>query len=265
MGTTENKRKTKSNLLLIGLSSAFIIVAIIIITLIPCPSEPQFLFYKIILALSVAGVASIIPGFIRIKYQNFVSAGGAIAVFVFVLTYNPGFIENNPKCKSTFNLNVQFYGDSAKGTILRSGEAKVVFKGRTQILQLQSDGKITLEDIPMDILGESILITPQIEDYSKAQKTVVLSNPATSIDLILEPVIPSTKIEGSVFYKGSPLQQGIVNIDGHISKTDEFGNFSQVLQSKVGTSVNIKILYLGKLIFNSTEPISNQRKEIFIQ
>jgi len=265
MASTPRRNTPGTNFLLIGLSTAFLVTAIIIITAIPCPSEPQFQFYKIILALSVAGVASILPGFMRIRYKGYVSAGGAMAVFIFILTFNPGFIANNPKCKDVFNLNIQFYGDSAKGIILNAGTAKVVYKGTTRIFSLQQDGKITLEELPMDVLDNPILITPQIEDYSKAQKRIVLSDPVNSVDLVLDPVKPITRVRGSVYFNGNPLQNGIVNIDGHISKTDEYGNFSQVLEMKTGTSVNIKILSSGKLIFNSTEMISDQPKEIFIK
>jgi hypothetical protein len=265
MATTARKNTSGTNLLLVGLSTAFLAVAIVIITAIPCPSEPQFQFYKIILALSVAGVASILPGFMRIRYKGYVSAGGAMAVFVFVLTFNPGFITNSPKCKDVFNLNIQFYGDSAKGIILNAGTVKVVYKGTTKVVPLQQDGKITLEELPMDVLDKPILITPQIEDYSKAQKQIVLSDPAGSLDLVLEPVKPVTRVRGSVYFNGNPLQNGIVNIDGHISKTDEYGNFAQDLELKTGTPVNIKVLSSGKLIFNSTELVSDQFKQIFIK
>jgi hypothetical protein len=265
MATSSAKNSSKTNLLLIGLSTVLLIITFVIITAIPCPSEPQFEFYKIILALSVAGIASIIPGFIRIKYKGVLSAGGAIAVFIFILTFNPGFIRNNPKCIDFFNLNIQFYGDSAKGIIINSGTVKVVYKGTTRILTLQQDGKITLEDLPMSIMNTPIQITPQIADYSSAQKIITLSEPVSSTDLVLDAVRPLTHVRGSVYFNGIPLQNGIVNIDGNISGTDEYGNFSQDLELKSGTIVNIKILAAGKLIFNSTEMISDQPKEIFIK
>jgi hypothetical protein len=260
-----NQSSSKNTILLITLSSIFLIGSIAIISIIPCPSEPQFIFYKILLAISIAGIASIVPGFMRVKYKNYVSAGGALAVFVFVLTFNPGFIANNPKCKGFFNLNVQLYGDSAKGIILKSGEVKVVINGRTQIIPVQLDGKITLEDLPMDILGKQILITPQIEDYHTNQKIITLEDQASSIDLVLEPIVPNVKIEGNVFFRGRPLKEGIIIIDGQKSSTDEFGSFSQILHSKEGTNMNIKIFYKGDLIFNSTEVISIQKKEIYIK
>jgi len=259
------QNSTKNTALLITLSSVFLIGSIVIISVIPCPSEPQFGFYKVVLALSIAGIASILPGFMRVNYKNYVSAGGALAVFVFVLTFNPSFIANNPKCRGVFHLNVQLYGDSAKGTIVKTGEIKVVLNGRTQIIPVEWDGKITLEDIPVDILGKPILLTPQIEDYNSEQKTIILNDQVSSIDLILDPVVPATKIQGTVFYRGKPLKEGVIIIDGHNSKTDEFGNFFQVVSSKEGTNMNIKIFYEGEPIFNSTETVSIQRKEIYIR
>jgi len=255
-----NQTSSKNTSLLITLSSVFLIGSIAIISIIPCPSEPQFIFYKVVLALAIAGMASILPGFMLVKYKNFVSAGEALAVFVFVLTFNPALIANNPRCKGFFNLNIQFYGDSAKGIILKSGEVKVVVNGRTQIIPIQPDGKITLEDITYDILRKPILLTPQIEDYHPDQRTIILEDQASSIDLVLDPVVPEVKVEGIIFYRGKPLMPGIIVIDGQNSRTDEYGNFSQIVHSKEGSNMNFRFFYKGVPIFNSTEVVTVQKK-----
>lgn len=250
--------------MLVGISIVFLAVAIGIITIIPCPSEPQFLFYKVVLAISVSGIASIIPGFINIKYKGLVSASGAIAVFVFVLTYNPAFIKDNPRCRSTFDLDVQFYGDSAKGTLINSGDVRVILPGQSHRYTIQ-EGRIILEEVPIDIIGQPIVIIPQLEDYKKEQISVTLTHQVKSVDLVLTPIKHTTRIEGSVFRKNKPVENGIVNINGTTVNTDKFGSFSMDVPVKEGTMVNIKILEAGNLVFDSTEPASSSRKQIFVK
>lgn len=55
----------------------------------PKPSDFAYLVFRLTLALSAAGVAAVIPGFISVKFGSTVRAGGAIAVFALVFYTNP--------------------------------------------------------------------------------------------------------------------------------------------------------------------------------
>ncbi|MEM9766179.1 MAG: hypothetical protein AAF968_27510, partial [Pseudomonadota bacterium] len=50
---------------------------------------------RIILALSAAGVAALVPGFIDVQYRQLVRAGGAMAVFVVVFFFSPASLVSN--------------------------------------------------------------------------------------------------------------------------------------------------------------------------
>ena len=55
----------------------------------PDPSEFQYTVFRAVLAIAVAGVAAVIPGFIEVKISNWVVAGGALAVFIVIYFWNP--------------------------------------------------------------------------------------------------------------------------------------------------------------------------------
>ena len=55
----------------------------------PRPTDFQYTVFRIILALSAAGVGAVIPGFIEAKIKTILQAGGAIAVFVVVYFFDP--------------------------------------------------------------------------------------------------------------------------------------------------------------------------------
>jgi hypothetical protein len=70
----------------------------------PNPTGFQEFVYRVILALAAAGIGAVLPGFIEIKYKNFIRAGGALAIFVLVYFWNPGSISEKkvdpPKIKA---------------------------------------------------------------------------------------------------------------------------------------------------------------------
>jgi hypothetical protein len=67
----------------------FIIVLLILAIKFPNPTPFQYLVFRIVLALAAAGVAAMIPGFLRVDVSNVVRAGGALGVFVVVFFFNP--------------------------------------------------------------------------------------------------------------------------------------------------------------------------------
>jgi hypothetical protein len=67
----------------------FIAVLIVIAITIPNPTPLQYLVFRITLALAAGGVAAVIPGILDVRIPNFVTAGGALAVFIIVYFYSP--------------------------------------------------------------------------------------------------------------------------------------------------------------------------------
>ena len=74
----------------------FVVLLIVIAIFFPYPTPFQLLVFRIVLALAAAGVAAVIPGFIRVTVPNYLRAGGAIAVFVVVYWFNPPSLLTTP-------------------------------------------------------------------------------------------------------------------------------------------------------------------------
>ena len=78
----------------------FLLVMLIIAIFFPHPSNFQLLVFRIILALAAAGVASMIPGIIKVNISKYVKAGGPIAVFVMIFWFNPPLlVTESPPCE----------------------------------------------------------------------------------------------------------------------------------------------------------------------
>ncbi|KZB63135.1 hypothetical protein AUP42_01715 [Thalassospira lucentensis] len=79
----------------------FISVLLAVALFLPEPTDFQYTIIRIILALSAAGIAALIPGFIEIKYKNICRAGGAMAVFLIVYFKSPASIVTNVQLSPT--------------------------------------------------------------------------------------------------------------------------------------------------------------------
>lgn len=104
---------------------AFVIICLLFILFNPCPTGPQFLFFRILISIGVSGFSAIIPGFLNIKYKEQITAGGALAVLVLVFLFNPATLVIQDDCQST----------KVKGRVLINGESKEM----VQVTLLESE------------------------------------------------------------------------------------------------------------------------------
>ena len=76
-------------LITVILGVVFLVISLIIAITMPEPTQYQYVVFRTTLALSVSGIAILIPGILNIKVGKFITAGGALAVFVLIYLYNP--------------------------------------------------------------------------------------------------------------------------------------------------------------------------------
>lgn len=78
----------------------FVISMLAIALIEPNPSSFQYTIFRIVIALAAGGVVAVFPGFIEVKFGNWLRAGGALAVFSVVYFVSPASLE-------TFNYEVE--------------------------------------------------------------------------------------------------------------------------------------------------------------
>jgi hypothetical protein len=60
-----------------------------------CWGYPEYTIFRIIIALAAAGVGAILPGFLDVRFKNWLRVGGALALFVVVYFFAPAAIPAN--------------------------------------------------------------------------------------------------------------------------------------------------------------------------
>ncbi|HID7984313.1 hypothetical protein [Pseudomonas sp. NFR16] len=69
---------------------AIFLTAILVIALfVPSPTDFQYNVFRTTLALAGAGIGAVIPGFMEIRFQKWLRAGGALAVFAVLYFFSP--------------------------------------------------------------------------------------------------------------------------------------------------------------------------------
>ncbi len=67
----------------------FLSLILAIAILIPNPTRFQYEIFRITIALAAGGAAAVVPGILNVRIGSFITAGGALAVFVVVYFYSP--------------------------------------------------------------------------------------------------------------------------------------------------------------------------------
>lgn len=158
---TATRASSKSSL---WVGVGLLIAIILLVVLIPCPSKSQYLVFRIVIALAAAGLATVIPGFIKVNLNKGITAGGAIAVFALIYFFDPASTVAENKCiDETFALTVFVHGTQGKeDKMLRGqGEVCVYLNSNPEKVKIDEDGKAIFTEISPTFLNSKIRITVQ--------------------------------------------------------------------------------------------------------
>jgi|GEM_PF-4172021 len=203
----------------------FIVIILFLVAIFPCPSSSQYIVFRIVLSIAVAGFASVLPGFFKLRYKTLISAGGALAVFFFVFKYNPAFIDTSDKCLTDLTI---FFVSAEDNTVFKN-EGKV-------IMQIENDkreefidykGTVTFKQISINKDSVSVELITNGWQFTNGKKTIkLLLKKGNSPTLKIERDNSLCCVSGSVRDNNNNLLEGIkVRIGDINTQTNENGRF----------------------------------------
>ncbi len=158
-----------STAILIGAISLLLVFFTAIFS--PCPSNYEFKIYKTLLALGAAGVASSMPGILKLKYKTaLISSSGAISVFLIILFLPDKSVGNEDKCSSVFPLTIYVQELKEGQNKHFTSTAKLVFDLGNDIraAMVGELGKTNFE-IPSKYKNKGIRLSIQSDSYDPVQ------------------------------------------------------------------------------------------------
>jgi len=122
----------------------FLLIILVVFIFIPCPTNPQLNFFRIFIAIAAGAFAVSIPGKINIK-NDFVAAGGSIAVVVLVYLINPAGWKEESNCSSK-NFRAIVYVDNQL-----TKDVEVIFPSLGKSAFTDNYGAINVEYLPQQV------------------------------------------------------------------------------------------------------------------
>lgn len=81
--------KTTERYLAFFFGVGFLVALLVLAIFFPNPSPFQYFVFRSVLSLAASGFATMLPGFLEVKFAKWLRATGAVAIFVIVYFLNP--------------------------------------------------------------------------------------------------------------------------------------------------------------------------------
>jgi hypothetical protein len=228
-----------------------------------CPSPGQLLVYRIMLSIGAAGLAAALPGFIELKINGLVTAGGAMAIFYVVYSIEPAAMVVNDHCLS---FTVVAHVEQPNGEVspfTNQAAGLLVGEHRLDPKAINANGEVIFDNIPPRYRGDTIRlkpVNPRFRVVSQSRMRADADRELTEISFLVEVGQDSTRVSGSVVTGNRVLEGATVIFDNkYQSKTQETGTYHITLPVKEGATCAVRIVYRGKEIFNDADRTVSSR------
>lgn len=221
------KSTTNSNWpIYIGIGLVILITLLIIF--IPCPSSAQYEVFHAILALCIAGLGAIIPGFLKVEYKGLLQAGGAMGLFVLVFWGGPDLPIAEGKCANeAFDLVLRLKPEKPNPEYPNLAEAQLwLWVGDDwEKKDITGDQVVEFKNLSPNLHGKKAEIKLIAQHYRLPFDSIPLLPDTRPIKLV--PDWSLSKIQGKARLGagGGFLPGVVIEVEGVKDTSDAFGNF----------------------------------------
>jgi hypothetical protein len=153
--------------------------------LLPCPTAPQYIFFRVTLALAAASFSAILLGFIelRTKFLNMVlRAGGGFAVFFLILRYVPEIKDTSDKCAPLRDYTFILHNTDNSSVSGLDGKVSLLIGNNVREEQIDPNGIATFRDISAVFFDDTVTVEIKIkgwwlsDSHKRTRNTVLKDN-----------------------------------------------------------------------------------------
>jgi hypothetical protein len=212
--------------ILIGCSILAIILLISLVM--PCPSNSQYIIFRIIISVGVGALAAIIPGFITIRYKNVIRAGSGIALMLVFYKYNPILLDTTDRCNVAFDYTIRLKPAKSYPDYPPAGKASLCLHldnrsdcSAVDAAQQEADFK----QIPASFKDRSMEVEYKNPYWKLLKDTIGLSGASTT--LLIEPNGTLGEVEGRILDidNAYPIPNARIELAGLTTASDSGGDF----------------------------------------
>lgn len=250
-----NQKLSQVQIVSLCVGIVLLLIILTVVILFPCPTDTQRSIFKIVLAIAVAGLAAIIPGFFQIRFKKIISAGGAIAVFAFIFLYNPAVYGVGGSCDFTFVLKV--YKDSTHSELASLVPLHITVGTRNFNSSTNQSGELALI-LGQNDKGKQISIMQSGDEYVKEEILLEVPDKDATASINLKQRTFETNVRGRIQAPAkTDFQKMKLAIDGRTVPIGTSGEFEATVPIKEGTVVLFEILNDNTVVKSEHAQVTN--------
>lgn len=275
---TSSELKGKTSALHLSKIATGIFLSLILICIAIAATKEclNFLLFNLIyytLSMSLAGLASLIPGYIEVKYltKNIV-AGGAISVFVIlVLFVNPSKATNyiDLCLEKPFSIIAHIKKGNGDFTpFINEDFSLMVGYHQPDPKSVNPKGEVIFDNIPSQYIRDTVRLQPTNPKFRVVSQNSWIANQHHEITFILSVDQDSTRVKGSIRIRKNgeyyPAKNATILFDNEFeSKANSDGIYRITLPMKEGSICEVSISYEGKNIYLDKTIVSSKSPTSF--
>ena len=246
MSLTKPNNESKPNIL-IPISLLVLFGGLVFI--LPCPSDSQFIYFKLVLAIIAGLFGWFLSGFINITAtwgKLVINATGGFGLFFLVFFYSPKLSSNSGKCAPQYTIILR---DSTGKTIRGlEGKLSVIVGTDVKTPEIKSDGTVDVKGITEDKETTKFSVELLNEDWlfkSNREKVIdtFFKNERLVLYLVLDNqycCLKGTVVDAS--NNNTPMENVEVFVDNIKIITNKEGKYDYIVPNNLRkTSLNLRI------------------------
>ncbi len=216
------------------LTGGILVLAVLAILLwLPCPSDPQYVVFRVVLAFGIACLSVLLMGSISLWHKPVLVASGGFAMFFLTLRFLPALIRTDDKCKSAFAYSVRLR-DTANQKISNLQDTLILRLGSDdRKAPVTADGIADFKEIPAAYAGAAVVAELQSPGWwfqATRSRSITIPLKGSNSTLLLVPSDLYCCIFGSITNQSGQAIPGVEISIGQLRfKTDSLGYFSITL------------------------------------
>ncbi|RZK14603.1 MAG: hypothetical protein EOO43_16120 [Flavobacterium sp.] len=231
----------------------------------------NFLYYT--LAVSIAGLSALIPGYIQVKIPKYVDAGGAISILVLLVVFvNPSKAANYVDLCMDKSFSIIAHIKKSNGDVtpfINQEFSLLIGYHQPDPKTINSNGEVIFDNIPSQYIRDTVKLqptNPKFKIVSQNSWTAIQHNEITFILVVDQ---DSTLVKGSLQIRDNknnyPAKNAIILFDHEFAaKTNSDGSYRIKLPMKEGSDCEVSISHDGKVVYQDRTIISSKAPTSFI-
>ena len=224
---------------------------------------PNGLYFIILIPLGLAAAAFLFGAMRSHATYSGKSPYGTLElsgpVVVLALVVLGGMMANRAE---TFALTVRVHGPGGPADIVREGRLTADLAGVRRTAVIGSDGEVVFGDVPADLEGQVIRLTPDVPGLQPDLTGKPAIIPTSHIvDVGMTRRIFSTPMRGSVQdHSGHPVRSAVLNFNAGMvtAVSDSAGNFHATIALNSGSVVPLTVSLKNQILYDENVTISEQ-------